>query len=1441
MSPFRFTLGPAELKKDESSVYAELRAWQIASDAAGQMMLFWDDGASTPAGWTCVSCFGGDPFSNRFGVGSAVYGTTSGATTHTHVASTSVVNSAVNADGSAATAASENTQNNQTMAALDHIHNFDPVIAATTTLPRSRTLRIIRSDNAGDVALPLGAIAIFDVASSSLPTNWYRYDSQDGYFIYGSTTVGTVFGSSTHTHVLSSSTDNGAGTFYRQRNNGTQITGSVGSHQHTVNATTTPTNHEPPYIEVVLAKLSLATGTSNGMIAMWNDTPATGWATLSDSSGPFSGKYLKASTTYGGTGGAPSHIPANLSATTSSSTNPLNARQLAPLAGLSSSHFHRVDMSFSETENLPPSIEVIYAKRSVGISVYTQQDFRFYTNTNSLTPSDPWPSGGNDLAENDAGADVTTSIRPTQVLRLRMNMLVLNATNTAGTQAWKLQYGEAADQEACATALNWNDVAPMSSSTATWRGYNNTGATHNATLPSYLLSTSTVAESYVEENNATATPVEIPLGGVGEWDWVVQNNTATANTNYCFRMVKSDGSLLDVYANYPSILTNQAPVQPVLSAPFDNEAVGTTTPSFEFSATDPESNDVDYEIEVDDDPLFGSPILSYDSTNDPDLFINISNPTNKSPFSIGDIVRYKATTALTDGTTYWWRVRAIDPNGSNINSVWSVSQSVTVDLSVGVAKWYQTTAAQFQTDTLNGTNATSSTNNYVTLTTGSTTGTTTSSAIVFSSAATGTAWGSVSWNYDNPGGALVTRVEYYTSTGSWAYIPNGDLPGNSAGFSVSPISLLTVNPATYDTIRLRADFTGLFGSGPRLLDWTVNWAFLVNTPTLYKLFDNEKTNTTTPSFEFFTSDPQGDGLIYEFQWSTSPSFTSSTTRTSSSSAGFQNLVTPADTSPFNSGELMRFTIQAGDALTASTTYWWRVRAKDPPPGSDTFSFSSEVRSFTVDLSVNVPTWFQTTLGQFDTDTLTGLESFSGDAVRVSTSTTEAMIAYGEGTVQTPRYRIWNGSSWSSESSAPTVNAIIRSVALKSSPVGGEYLLGTIGSDRDATVQVYSGGAWGEQSDIANNVSNVDARGLDVAWETLSGHAMAVACDGDNEPSYSHWDGSNWTTPTSTITLGATTTCEWIRLASDPVSDEIIMMARNTGSRFYAAIWNGSSWTSTTSLGQQVETNNEGMTLAYEDSGNQAVIVTSSGGTALNITYNTWDGSAWGTAATQALGDHPEFMELKADKGTDNMALCYIDNDNDVGTLRWNGTAWVTPTREHSTVGNSKTGRAIDCEYETNGARDGYLMVPYSTTASGFYQVWNGAAWLGAPVAVGTIQDSSVVQARRTTDGLILATYFDDVNRRYDFSYWNGTTWSPEQALETSPSDTVAPFREVFMMAPKLPATRGTIISSAIDFDDGISPAWDRVLWSATTTGSSTVAIQVEYVNPSGDWAARPRW
>lgn len=1060
----------------------------------------------------------------------------------------------------------------------------------------------------------------------------------------------------------------------------------------------------------------------------------------------------------------------------------------------------------------------------------TQTHFSWYANnTTSLTPTDPWPSGGTDLAE-DSPIPVTYAPAPNDVVRLRMSVLTENVSLSASSLLLKLQY---AAGESCSASLSWYDVGAVGSTTALWRGYDNAALSDGATLPTLVLSTTASKESYEEANDSVSNPNTVAVGNEGEWDWVIQHN-APGNTNYCFRVVSEGDATLNEYDLYPSLITNSAPGAPTLEAPFDNEALASTTPWFQFVAEDPESDDITYQIQIDDDSSFGSVNIDRDSQNNFDEFTNLVTPSDKDPYTPAQSVQFVPTSALSNGTTYYWRVRGKDRTKSGEWSSWSEVQSVTIDTSVTISTWRQTTQYQFDTDDFEDAEATST--NDVVITPGFTNATTSSTLIDFDWHTTGNAWGSLTFTDTETSSDIHYHIEYFDSD-AWNLVPDADLPGNTVGYDSGTISMLSMSPTIYNQIRIRADMTNS-GATPRLQDWSIVWGYAVEQPVVTALFDNEKTPTTTPTFTFKSSDPQNDDLMYEVSISTTQDFTSSTTRRSSINAGFTNVASSTDTSPFTHNAYVNFKLQAADALTNGTTYWWKVRAIDPT-GGNVWSVWSDLRSFTVDTSVSVSTWFQTTNEQFLSDTLSNIETGGGSA-QITSTISEAFMVYAEGTVQVPRFRLWNGTAWGTELSGVSVGDTIRFAEAAASPARDEYMIMTEGSTGVVDVQVVDGATdTAGNSARLNTVSDPTQRGFDIAYETNSGDALAVSCYG-TEATYRVWNGSAWTA-SSTISLAVSTNCEWVKLASDPTSDEIIMVVRDatTGATDYQSlVWNGSSWGNSMTMGSQITVANEGIAVEYEESGNQALVIVSNGANG-NFLWNSWNGSAWSGTNTVTLGDDFESGRLARDAGSDNMAFCYVDVDSDIGYVLWNGSSWGA-FNEMTTTGNSVNNRPVSCEYETLGSRDGYVMFPYSDTIQVFTRSWNGSALSGA-TGLSTITDSSEVRTARTGNGLILLLAYDDANTEYDFSYWNGSAWSTEQQIEATSITTVTPPTIPMDIVARLyPSfTAGTIESSTITFSEGSGPKWGSISFSKTTPGASTVKLHLYYLTSSSSWAIIP--
>ena len=958
-------------------------------------------------------------------------------------------------------------------------------------------------------------------------------------------------------------------------------------------------------------------------------------------------------------------------------------------------------------------------------------------------------------------------------------------------------------------------------------------------LPSVVLTGSDYPETY-EEYNPTRTNIRaIPVADSSEWDFALQNNLGVSNTNYCFRMVYSDGSTLNTYSYYPRLITNAPPLAPVLSAPFDNKKVASTSPYFEFAATDEVGDQVSYEISVDDDYAFGSPVFTNNSNSNFSLFSNLSSPAERSVYSSGQTIRFIPSTALTSGTTYWWRVRAKDDNGSGAYGSWSSPQSFTVDSAVTLTTWFQTTGDQFNTNSLtDGVVSTSS--NDIGIVSSFTAATSTTNIIDYDSRDVGNAWGTISFTEATSSGTVKHYVEYIVSGSTWATVPDADLPGNSSGFTTSPISIASLDTTTYNQIRITSVLSGN-STLPRINDMTVTWSQKIDPPNLVTLFDNAKSATTTPAVTFYTTDPQSDDLQYEVQISTAYNFTSSSTYLSGSTTGFTNMTTATDTSPFISGQTVQYQTQS--ALTNGVTYWWRVRARDPLGGNSWSNYSTPF-SFTIDTSIAAAVWYQTVGEQFQTDATVNIATTSGGA-QVTTVVNGVMVAYGEGTGQAPQYRTWNGSSWSSAASANPVNAQIRWTRLKAAPTRSEYALATIGTDDDITVQVYDGlsQTWGDSLKLNDAIADRTKRAVDISYETLSGKLMGVACVGTNAV-YSLWNGTSWSA-TSTITLANGNTCEWVQMASDPISNEVIAVFRHqiAGTFDYEAlVWNGTSWGNSKRFGELNADTSEGMAIGYEESGNQAVLVTADN-LNTNIMWASWNGSTWSATSTAAISARMFWGSLKNDVGSDRTVLCYIDVNNDIGVMHWSGSGWGASTIM-TISGNSSAGQAVDCDFLTSKGTDGDVVIPYSDTTAARYQTYNYASGTySGEFSLDTINNSYRVQTARGGDGTIHAIYFDDASapRRYDTSRFDGTTWTTKQSLSTNPAISVAPFDGSVAIAAQIypNVTEGSIMSTPITFSDGSSPRWERVRWNDTTPGLSDVLYHVYYQTSGGSYSLIP--
>jgi hypothetical protein len=260
---------------------------------------------------------------------------------------------------------------------------------------------------------------------------------------------------------------------------------------------------------------------------------------------------------------------------------------------------------------------------------------------------------------------------------------------------------------------------------------------------------------------------------------------------------------------------NDDPLAPTQSTPFDNEKTADTTPEFTFSAADPDADTLSYQIQVDDDYDFGSPLVNRDSSADSTGF------GGSDPYASGSDVTYTYQTsdpALSDGTTYYWRVRTKDLIGSW--SDWSATWSFTIDTSDLTTAWFQTTQEQFDTGAHDETLVTAYGD--VQLNLPKKTGSFTSPVIDITDFGGGAEWGEVYWADSEPNDTDLKIHVYYDVGGTPTIIPDGALPGNAAGFGGNFVDLTALDAGVYDKLYLRAELSTTDNKvTPLLHEWTI--------------------------------------------------------------------------------------------------------------------------------------------------------------------------------------------------------------------------------------------------------------------------------------------------------------------------------------------------------------------------------------------------------------------------------------------------------------------------------------------------------------------------------------------------------------------------------------------------------------------------------------------
>lgn len=137
-------------------------------------------------------------------------------------------------------------------------------------------------------------------------------------------------------------------------------------------------------------------------------------------------------------------------------------------------------------------------------------------------------------------------------------------------------------------------------------------------------------------------------------------------------------------------------------------------------------------------------------------------------------------------------------------------------------------------------------------------------------------WSEFTFSDLKPSGTQILYQVLYFDGENWALIPDSDLPGNSLGFSTSPVDLSGLDKTTYSELRLRGNFsTSDPAITPTLYDWQISWITSQSTPIPNVAFHLQGTKIVgrdadeNPIYKYTlnqTSDSGGHKTINNLEW-----------------------------------------------------------------------------------------------------------------------------------------------------------------------------------------------------------------------------------------------------------------------------------------------------------------------------------------------------------------------------------------------------------------------------------------------------------------------------------------------------------------------------------------------------------------------------------------------
>ncbi len=298
---------------------------------------------------------------------------------------------------------------------------------------------------------------------------------------------------------------------------------------------------------------------------------------------------------------------------------------------------------------------------------------------------------------------------------------------------------------------------------------------------------------------------------------------------------------------------------------------------------------------------------------------------------------------------------------------------------------------------------------------------------------------------------------------------------------------------------------------------------------------------------------------------------------------------------------------------------------------------------------------------------------------------------------------WNGSSWSSTITGPTLPDEAVWLRLAMPPTKDKLAIVTLDYSNSVRGLFYDDGAFTSSTTLYSNTNEYTTRPINVAYEASSGDVLAVYGRGDatDDIGYRTATGNTWNAE-QTLSLNMTERLRWVGLYPKPSSDQIILAAVDYADYVHAAVWNGTSFGTPVSLsGFSTVCEGEQIGVAYESLSGDAIVVYGNGNSTPR--FRTYSGGVWSAEGSMTAGGGlPRFTRLASKPGSDEILCGILSANNSLRLYAWNGSAWSSTVSATGNTGYADR-RTFDVAYTPDGVAG--VAVYSSNSATVRYRVW----------------------------------------------------------------------------------------------------------------------------------------